>query len=35
MTVWRPHPAIRIKVLGLAWRGAELLVFEVRDDAGA
>jgi ADP-ribose pyrophosphatase YjhB (NUDIX family) len=34
MTVWRPQPAIRMKVLGLAWRGPELLLAEVEDDAG-
>ena len=34
MTVWRPPPGIRVKVLGLAWRGGELLLAEVEDDGG-
>ena len=34
MTVWRPAQAIRVKVLGLAWRGHELLVSEVEDSLG-
>lgn len=33
-TVWRPSAVIKVKVLGLAWRGDALLVAEVRDDAG-
>lgn len=34
MTVWRPPQQIRVKVLGLAWRGDALLLSEVEDDAG-
>lgn len=34
MTVWRPHPAIRVKAIGLAWHEGRLLAAEVRDDAG-
>jgi ADP-ribose pyrophosphatase YjhB (NUDIX family) len=34
MTIWRPPPEIRVKVLGLAWRGSQLLLAEVEDDAG-
>jgi hypothetical protein len=34
MTVWRPASAIQVKVLGLVWRGRQLLVAEVEDDAG-
>ena len=34
MTVWRPPQSIRVKVLGLAWRGDELLLSEVEDDSG-
>ena len=35
MTVWRPAPKIRLKALGLHWRGNRLLAAEVLDDAGA
>lgn len=34
MTVWRPAPRIRFKVLGLHWREGRLLAAEVLDDAG-
>lgn len=34
MTIWRPPQAIRVKVLGLAWRGEQLLLSEVLDDRG-
>jgi ADP-ribose pyrophosphatase YjhB (NUDIX family) len=34
MTIWKPSPFIRAKVLGLAWRGSELLLAEVEDSAG-
>ena len=34
MTVWRPAPQIRLKALGLHWRGNRLLAAEVLDDAG-
>ena len=34
MTIWRPSPSIRFKVLGLHWRDGGLLAAEVRDDAG-
>jgi 8-oxo-dGTP pyrophosphatase MutT (NUDIX family) len=34
MTVWRPPQSIRVKVLGLVWRGEELLAAEVTSDAG-
>ncbi|MBM2575161.1 NUDIX domain-containing protein [Jannaschia sp. Os4] len=34
MSVWRPHPTIRVKALGLAWSAGRLLAAEVRDDAG-
>jgi hypothetical protein len=34
MTVWRPPCAIQVKVLGLVWRGRQLLVAEVEDDSG-
>lgn len=33
MTLWRPHPHIRVVALGLHWRGGRLLAAEVRDDA--
>ncbi|AWI88269.1 DNA mismatch repair protein MutT [Methylobacterium sp. DM1] len=32
MTTWRPPQAIRVKVIGLAWRGDALLAVEVLDD---
>ncbi|RWR31893.1 NUDIX domain-containing protein [Sinirhodobacter populi] len=34
MTIWRPASAIRLKALGLHWRGDRLLAAEVLDDAG-
>jgi 8-oxo-dGTP pyrophosphatase MutT (NUDIX family) len=34
MTTWRPQSRIMVKVLGLAWRGGELLTAEVEDDSG-
>jgi 8-oxo-dGTP pyrophosphatase MutT (NUDIX family) len=34
VTVWTPLPAIATKVVGLAWRGSELLVAEVEDSGG-
>ena len=34
MTVWTPSPALKVKVLGLAWLGGELLVSEVEDSTG-
>ena len=34
MTVWRPPQQIRVKVIGLAWRGDRLLAAEVEDDGG-
>ena len=34
MTRWRPAPGIRLKALGLHWRGDRLLAAEVLDDAG-
>jgi ADP-ribose pyrophosphatase YjhB (NUDIX family) len=34
MTKWRPAPGIRVKALGLHWRGDALLVMDVFDDAG-
>ena len=34
MTVWTPTPAIAAKVIGLAWRGSELLVAEVEESDG-
>ena len=34
MTVWTPSPAIAVKVVGLAWRGRELLVAEVEQSDG-
>lgn len=32
--VWRPHATIRTKVIGIVWRGRELLVSAVRNDQG-
>lgn len=32
MSIWRPHPEIRVKALGLHWRDARLLAAEVLDD---
>lgn len=34
MTVWTPTPAIAVKVIGLAWRGEDLLVAEVEQSDG-
>ena len=34
MTVWTPATSIKVKVLGLAWRGEQLLVGEVEDSSG-
>ena len=34
MTRWRPAPGIRVKALGLHWRGDRLLAAEVCNDAG-
>jgi hypothetical protein len=34
MTVWSPPAGIRVKVLGLAWRGDALLLGEVEDSSG-
>ena len=34
MTVWTPTPAVAVKVVGLAWRGRELLVAEVEESDG-
>lgn len=34
MTVWTPSPAIAVKVIGLAWRGEELLVAEIENSDG-
>jgi 8-oxo-dGTP pyrophosphatase MutT (NUDIX family) len=34
MAVWRPNQEIRVKVVGLAWRGESLLAVEVERDDG-
>jgi ADP-ribose pyrophosphatase YjhB (NUDIX family) len=34
MTLWRPPRDIRVKVIGLAFRGPHLLAAEVEDDSG-
>jgi len=34
MAVWRPPEAIRVKVIGLAWRESRLLAAEVETDGG-
>jgi NADH pyrophosphatase NudC (nudix superfamily) len=34
MAIWKPKPFIRVKVLGLVWRGDELLAGEVEDSSG-
>jgi hypothetical protein len=33
MTIWSPSQSVKVKVLGLAWRGEELLVSEVEDSS--
>jgi hypothetical protein len=34
VTVWTPSTAVAVKVIGLAWRGEELLVAEVEESDG-
>lgn len=34
MVMWRPAKVVRVKVLGLAWRGERLLAAEVEADDG-
>jgi ADP-ribose pyrophosphatase YjhB (NUDIX family) len=34
MTLWRPPGMLRVKVLGLVWRGSQLLAAELPDDNG-
>ena len=34
MAVWTPSPCVTVKVIGLAWRGDELLVAEVEESNG-
>jgi ADP-ribose pyrophosphatase YjhB (NUDIX family) len=34
LTVWTPSRAVTVKVIGLAWRGEELLVAEVEESGG-
>jgi len=34
LTVWTPSSGIAVKVIGLAWRGRELLVAEVEESGG-
>ncbi|CUH43002.1 NUDIX hydrolase [Ruegeria atlantica] len=34
MTFWRPHNGIRVKAIGLHWRGDRLLAAEVPNDHG-
>ena len=34
MTVWTPSPTVAVKVVGLAWRGVELLLAEVETSDG-
>ncbi|HEX8401711.1 MAG TPA: NUDIX domain-containing protein [Allosphingosinicella sp.] len=34
MTIWKPAGHIRVKVLGLVWRGDELLLSEVEESSG-
>jgi hypothetical protein len=34
VAIWKPKPFIRVKVLGLVWRGSELLAGEVENSAG-
>jgi len=34
VAIWKPKPFIRVKVLGLVWRGDRLLAGEVEDSAG-
>lgn len=35
MTVWRPASEIRVKALGLAWRGRRLLLTDIHADDGS
>lgn len=35
MTIWKPKPYIRAKVLGLVWRDGRLLAAEIEDSSGA
>ena len=35
MNIWRPSQTIKVKALGLHWRGDRLLVADVNDDDGA
>lgn len=34
MTAWTPSPAVTVKVVGLAWRGEQLLLSEIEDSSG-
>lgn len=34
MAIWTPKTSIRVKVLGLVWRGDQLLAGEVEDSSG-
>jgi ADP-ribose pyrophosphatase YjhB (NUDIX family) len=34
VTIWTPSTAIRVKVIGLAWRGDKLLLAEVEESSG-
>ena len=34
MTIWKPKTSIMVKVLGLVWRGTDLLASEVLDSTG-
>jgi 8-oxo-dGTP pyrophosphatase MutT (NUDIX family) len=34
MILWRPPGVLRVKVLGLVWRGSQLLAAELPDDNG-
>lgn len=34
MTIWKPNPHIRVKVLGLAWRGDRLLAAPIGNSSG-
>lgn len=35
MTIWKPPPAVCVKVIGLAWHGARLLAAEVEGSDGS